>query len=71
MKAQESVTYSLTYLLPDIGKVRVLDYTLSLQSTNNNDVIGFFIIKYGDGVQNTGYLSKRSTLLFLSSLLRI
>lgn len=71
MKAQESVTYSLTYLLPAIWKRRVVDYTLTLQRTSNNDIIGFFLNKYFGHLQNSGCLSKRSTLLCLSSLLRI
>lgn len=69
MKAQKSVANSLNYLLPAMWEIRVLDYTLTLQWTNNNDIIDFFIIKYRDHLQNSGYLSKRSTLLCLSSLL--
>lgn len=71
MKAHKSVTNSLTYLLPAIWEVRVLDYTLTLQRTNNNDIIDFFIIKCRDHLQNSGCLSKRSTLLCHGSLLRI
>lgn len=65
MKTQESITYSLTYLLPAMWKIRVLDYTLTPQRTDNNDVIGFFIITYSDHLQNSGALV-RDKLCFVS-----